>query len=157
MTDLQKGMTAPDFTLGNFTLSQELKKSPLLLTFYKKTCPTCQFTYPFLERLHKKFTSPAFKIIGIGQDPETHEFAAHYVITFPLVSDTPTYEVSKQYHLTTVPSIVLIQQNGTIDFLTIGFSKEELEALSQKISQLTAQTPFDIFSKSDTVPAFKPG
>ncbi len=157
MTDFQKGMKAPDFTLGNFTLSKELQKSPLLLTFYKKTCPTCQFTYPFLERLHKKFTSPVFKIVGIGQDPETQEFSTHHGISFPLISDTPTYEVSSQYHLTTVPSLFLIQQDRVIDFVMVGFSKEDLESLSQKISKLTAQTPFDIFSKSDNVPAFKPG
>jgi len=157
MTDFQKGTKAPDFTLGNFTLSQELKKSPLLLTFYKKTCPTCQFTYPFLERLHKKFTSPAFKIVGIGQDPETKEFSTQMGVTFPLISDTPTYEVSRQYHLTTVPALFLIQQDRTIDFVTVGFSKEDLENLSQKISKLTAQTSFDIFSKGDNVPALKPG
>lgn len=157
MTDFNPGVKTPDFTLSHFTLSKELKKSPILLTFYKKTCPVCQLTYPFFERLHKQYTSSNFKIIGIGQDPETQEFSKQYGITFPMISDTPTYTVSNQYHLTTVPTAFLITQDGKIDFVTVGFSKKELIELSQKISALTQKLYSDIFTKSDNVPEFRPG
>ena len=157
MTDFQKGMTAPDFSLGNFTLLKELQKGPLLLTFYKKTCPTCQFTYPFFEKIHKHYTGKNFQVVGIAQDPETKEFSTQYGITFPLICDTPTYEVSRQYHLVNVPTTFLVLPNGKIDFLTIGFLKKELEKLSQKISNTSGKPLFDIFLKSDNVPEFKPG
>ncbi|MBI3019014.1 MAG: TlpA family protein disulfide reductase [Deltaproteobacteria bacterium] len=157
MTDFQKGMSAPDFTLSQFTLSKELQKGPLLLTFYKKTCPTCQFTYPFFERIHKHYMGKNFQVVGIAQDPETKEFSTQVGVTFPLICDTPTYEVSRQYHLTNVPTAFLVLPDGNIDFLTIGFLKKELEELSRKISNISGNPLFDIFPKGDNVPEFKPG
>lgn len=157
MTDFNPGMSAPDFKLGNFELSQELKKGPVLLTFYKKTCPTCQFTYPFLEKLHKHYTSKNFQVIGIGQDPETKEFSKQYGITFPMISDTADYAVSKQYHLTNVPTIFLITPDKKIQFIGVGFLKNEFLELSQKIASLTQKPTFDILKQGDNVPEFKAG
>lgn len=157
MTDFQLGTIAPDFSLQEFTLSQELKKGPILLTFYKKTCPTCQLAYPLLERLHKLYTSENFQVIGIGQDPETKEFATQYKITFPLISDTSDYKVSKQYHLTHVPSIFLIDPDQKIQFVTVGFSKKDFILMSQEIAKKTKQTLKDLFTPQDFFPEFKPG
>ncbi len=156
MTDFKAGRTAPDFTLSSFTLSKELKAGPLLLTFYKKTCPTCQLTYPFFERLHKQY-GRKFRIFGIGQDPETKEFATQYGITFPMIPDPDPYLVSKQYHLATVPTAFLILSGKKIDFVTIGFVKNELIELSRRIASLTQEPPFALFKTEEAVPEFKPG
>lgn len=156
MTDFNKSMKAPDFKLGTFSLSHELKKGPLLLTFYKKTCPTCQFTYPFFEKLHEHYTSPTFQVVGIGQDPETKEFSQAYGITFPMVSDTPNYDVSRQYHLTTVPTAFLVNPDKSIDYVSIGFAKKDLEDICQLISTRTKKSTLEIFKGVD-VPAMKAG
>lgn len=156
MTDFRVGSKAPDFTLDQFTLSKELKRGPLLLTFYKKTCPTCQLTYPFFERLHKQYGGK-FRIFGIGQDPETKEFSTQYGITFPMVSDPAPYTVSKQYHLDTVPTAFLILPDQKIDFLTIGFVKNELIELSRRIASLSGEAPLGLFQPEENVPEFKPG
>lgn len=156
MTDFKVGSKVPDFTLGQFTLSKELKGCPLLLTFYKKTCPTCQLTYPFFERLHKQY-GEKFRIIGIGQDPETREFSTQYGITFPMISDPAPYSVSKQYHLETVPTAFLILPDQKIDFLTVGFVKNELIALSNQIASLSGQTQTGLFKPEENIPEFKPG
>jgi peroxiredoxin len=166
MTDFKAGRTAPDFTLSSFTLSKALGEGlppaglPLLLTFYKKTCPTCQLTYPFFERLHKQHGKKC-KIFGIGQDPETKEFSTQYGITFPMIPDPAPYLVSKLYHLTTVPTAFLILPSQKIDFVTIGFVKNELIELSRRIASLTIsgtkEPPFALFNAEDGVPEFKPG
>lgn len=156
MTDFKLDQTAPDFTLSSFTLSKAVKDGPLLLTFYKKTCPTCQLTYPFFERLHKQ-VGEKFRIIGIGQDPETKEFSTQYGVTFPMFSDPEPYAVSKQYHLTTVPTALLILPNQKIDFLTIGFVKTELMELTNRVVSLAGESPFPLFRPKEEVPEFKPG
>lgn len=156
MTDLTPSQLAPDFTLENFTLSQALKIGPILLTFYKKTCPTCQLTYPLFERLHKRY-GKKFRIVGIGQDPETKEFSTQYGITFPMFSDPEPYRVSRQYHLTTVPTAYLILPDQKIGFLTIGFVKSELIELTNRIASLAGEPPFQLFKPKEEVPEFKPG
>ena len=56
MTALATGTRAPEFELKTldgkkFTLRDELAHGPVALAFFKVSCPTCQYTFPFLERL----------------------------------------------------------------------------------------------------------
>jgi len=156
MTDIKPGLVAPDFKLAGFQLSEALKKGSVLLTFYKKTCPICQLTYPFFEKIHKYYSGKTFQIIGIAQDPETKSFSVEYGITFPMISDTPTYAVSRQYKLTNVPTAFLVIPDGKIDAITIGFSKGELTTISSKIASITGKKSLNLFA-GISVPESKPG
>ena len=67
---LEAGMRAPSFELKSLdgekrSLEDILGKGPALLAFYKISCPVCQLTFPFLERLAK---NDAVRVIGISQD-----------------------------------------------------------------------------------------
>jgi peroxiredoxin len=58
MSALAPGKIAPDFALSTlegkqFSLRQALERGPVIAAFFKVSCPTCQYTFPFLERLHK--------------------------------------------------------------------------------------------------------
>ena len=60
MAALTVGTKAPEFTLKaidgkEFSLSGELGHGPIVLAFFKVSCPTCQYAFPFLERLHKAY------------------------------------------------------------------------------------------------------
>ena len=53
MPTLSAGKTAPTFQLATTTgerlsLPEALADGPVLLAFFKVSCPTCQFTFPFL-------------------------------------------------------------------------------------------------------------
>src|SRR5687767_742422 len=74
---IDPGSRAPEFRLarldrGEATLSSLLVEGPVALAFFKVTCPVCQLTLPFLERIH----AAGLRIFGISQnDPEdTREF-----------------------------------------------------------------------------------
>jgi peroxiredoxin len=67
---LEEGSRAPEFRLelldgGTSTLAQILAGGPALLAFFKISCPVCQMTFPFLERLH---ADGAVRIFGVSQD-----------------------------------------------------------------------------------------
>lgn len=156
MTDFKAGVKAPDFQLSDVKLSELRRKGTVLLTFYKKTCPTCQLSYPFFQKIHQRFGGPHFQVIGIGQDPETAEFSKKHGITFRMVSDTPSYAVSKQYHLTHVPTTFLITETGDIDYVTVGFSKRDFLELTHRIGKKIGKLAFDLF-ENETVPDTKPG
>ncbi len=75
---LEPGSRAPEFRLellsgGAATLTDILTGGPVLLAFFKISCPVCQLTFPFLERIH---AAGAVRIFGISQDDaeETREF-----------------------------------------------------------------------------------
>jgi len=53
MTALATGTKAPEFELKTldgkkFSLRDELANGPVVLAFFKVSCPTCQYTFPFL-------------------------------------------------------------------------------------------------------------
>ena len=73
MTTIVAGQTAPDFSLKSidgteYSLKKLLERGPVLVSFFKVSCPVCQFTFPFLERLYKRYGSEEITFLGISQD-----------------------------------------------------------------------------------------
>jgi len=63
MAALGTGAKAPDFELKTLdgkrgSLGEELSRGPVVLAFFKASCPTCQYAFPFLERLHRAYAGP---------------------------------------------------------------------------------------------------
>jgi peroxiredoxin len=96
---LRAGHRAPDFTLarlengaarGSADLAKLLAGGPALLVFFKSTCPVCQMTLPFLERIHRGRTPESLDVFGVSQDDAetTQEFAGEFGIGFPMLLDT---------------------------------------------------------------------
>lgn len=155
---------APDFSLqaidGNtYSLSSERKSKLIVAAFYKKSCPICQMAFPFLERIHKAYAGSKLEVLGVAQDAmhEAEDFAAEYALTFPLAVDEEPYPVSSAYGLTNVPSIFLIDHDGKIVRTIVGFDKQGLKDFSSDISRRLGLAAFEVFTKSDNVPDFKPG
>jgi peroxiredoxin len=144
---LATGQTAPEFRLADTSLTSLLERGPVLLAFFKVSCPVCQLTFPFLERI-----SGMVPILGISQDgPETtDEFRRAFRLTFPIVRDDGRYTASNAYGLTNVPSLFLVEPDHTISLGVSGFSKRDLEDIGRRFG---AQP----FREGERVPDFKPG
>src|SRR5689334_14241004 len=101
MAALVIGAKAPEFELNTdkgkkFSLTDELRRGPVVLAFFKVSCPTCQYALPFLERLYKAYGGKGVTLVGVSQNDtnDTAAFAKQYGITFPiLLDDTNTYPV----------------------------------------------------------------
>jgi peroxiredoxin len=161
---IQEKEHAPQFSLrdaaGNeYSLAEALRKGPVVAAFFKISCPVCQFTFPFLERLHKSFGNSAARFLAISQDDalDTREFCAEYGITFPALIDDDSYTVSNAYGLTNVPSIFLIAPDGAVKLANIGFDKAKLEAMAAELAAATKRTAAPLFRPGEVVPSFKPG
>lgn len=161
---LQVGQKAPEFTLrdaaGNqYSLAEELKKGPVVAAFFKISCPVCQFTFPFLERLHKAYGDSTATFLAVSQDDalDTREFCVEYGVTFPALLDDESYTASNLYGLTNVPSVFLIGADGIVKASSIGFDKANLEKISAALAAATRRAPATLFRPGEVVPALKPG
>ncbi len=70
MAALASGTKAPEFELKTldgkgFSLRDELARSPVVLAFFKVSCPTCQYALPFWERLYKAYGKNGVALVGI--------------------------------------------------------------------------------------------
>jgi peroxiredoxin len=164
MTALAAGAKAPAFSLQNAdgkmaSLADALKKGPVLAAFFKVSCPTCQFTAPFLERLHETYGGEHFTLWGISQDDaaDTREFLQEFDIEFPTLIDESGYPVSNQYGITNVPTVFLIAPDGRIQESCVGFSKNDLAKIAAAAARATSTPPTSFFKPGEVIPDFKPG
>ncbi len=152
----QVGTRAPEFRLarlegGEAALADLLAAGPLVLAFFKVSCPVCQMTLPFLERIH---AGGGLLIYGVSQNgaPETRQFAQDYGLRFPMLLDAEDdgFAVSNTYGISHVPTTFLVEPDGTVGRLIEGWVKQDMLWLGARagVNPLTA---------ADNVPEWKAG
>jgi peroxiredoxin len=165
MTHLAAGNIAPGFSLNaldgkEYSLGALMERGPVVAAFFKISCPVCQFTFPFLERLCLRYSGGGVSFLGISQDDvkSTSSFANEYGVTFPiLIDDADGYLVSNAYGLTSVPTIFLIETDGTIIVSCMGFDKKDLETIAAELAERKKISLTPLFRSDEVVPANKPG
>jgi peroxiredoxin len=160
------GQAAPEFSLKGidgkiYSLEELRRKGPVLTAFFKISCPVCQFTFPFLQRLYERYGSDDVTFLGISQDDAkaTAGFAKQYGITFPIALDEKEkgYPASNAYGLTNVPTIFLIDADGKVSISSMGFVKNDLEQIAAQLAERRKIAPAALFRANESVPANRPG
>jgi peroxiredoxin len=165
MSALATGAQAPQFELNGldgkrFSLSDELGRGPVVVVFFKVSCPTCQYALPFYERLFKAYGRQGVSLVGISQNDakETAAFNQEFGVTFPvLLDDTSSYIVSNAYGLTNVPTIFWVAQDGEIEVSSVGWSKADFEEINRRMAEAGKSTAAAVFKPGEEVRDFRAG
>jgi len=165
MAALTPGTAAPDFSLSTmdgeqFSLKEALARGPVLVAFFKVSCPVCQFAFPFLERIYKAYGDRNLAILGVSQNgkKDTAAFIKEYGVSFPvLLDDLDTYPVSNAYGLTNVPTIFWIAQDGEIEISSVGWMRKEIDEINRKAAQITGEESVPVIRSGEQVPEFRAG
>jgi peroxiredoxin len=164
MSNIHCGAIAPAFSLKDlngkeYSLPSLLPKGPVAAAFFKVSCPVCQFTFPFLERIYKRYGGDRVTFLGVSQDDAkaTKKFASEYGVTFPMALDEKGYAASNAYGLTSVPTIFLIDTDATVKAASMGFEKKGLEDIAHFLAERQKIAPAALFRPDEKVPAHKPG
>jgi peroxiredoxin len=151
----EAGSRAPDFHLarldgGQLALADISANGPALLAFFKVTCPVCQMTLPFLDRIY----AAGLPVYGICQDDaeDARDFAREFGLSFPMLLDREEddYPASNAYLISSVPTMFLIERDGSISRVIEGWRKAEIQ-------QLGAVAGAQVFRPEDRVPEWKAG
>jgi peroxiredoxin len=164
LTNIETGKNAPHFSLKaldgkEYSLDALLGRGPAVLAFFKISCPVCQFTLPFLQRISERFAGKGVSVVGISQDDarSTKEFNEEYGVAFTTLLDGPGYPASNAYGLTNVPTIFLVAPDGTVKVSCMGFDKGALERITHELAQHEKAAAAPLFRPDEVVPAYKPG
>lgn len=165
METLKAGVKAPLFSLpaadgSSFSLETALGQGPVMLAFFKKSCPVCQYAFPFYQRLFQAYGNQGVTLVGVSQNPkkETEAFAKSFGLTFPiLLDDTTTYPVSNAYGLTNVPTVFWIESGGKIEISSVGWSRKDYEAIGAKMAEAQHIPPALLIQAQEKIDNFRFG
>ena len=133
---------------------------PVLLGIYKSSCASSKQMFPFLERLHQRHGTDGLTVLGVSQDSAniTRSFARRFGITFPLLLEGDDYPVSRAFDIMATPTVFLIEPDGTVAYVTMGFMKPALDALGDAVADALAKPHVALVTTADAdVPMFVPG
>jgi peroxiredoxin len=152
MTALLSGKQAPPFNLPTmdgtqFSLRDALTQGPVVAAFFKVSCPVCQYTFPFLERIYKNYGGPQVSFVGISQNDkkDTASFVRQYSVSFPiLLDDTKNFPVSNA-------------QDGEIQISSVGWSRADIEEIATKAAPAIGNQRKPLFRAEENIPEFRAG
>jgi len=165
MAALTTGVLAPDFRLPTIdgrqiSLAEARKRGPVVLSFFKVSCPVCQYAFPLLERVHQLHKGGNVTFLGVSQNDrkDTNKFLREYGVTFPVaLDDTAKYAVSNAYGLTNVPTVFYIAPEGEIEISSVGWTKADVEAIHRRLTEHRNHKPTPLWRKHEEISDFRAG
>ena len=153
---LAAGAKAPPIELRDLdgkavALAALTVEGPVLLAFYKGSCPVCQMTLPFLERVRE---NGAMRIVCVSQDSvaESKEFAEAFRLRMTMMLDArgDGYPASNAFGISHVPTMFQVEPDGVVSHAWTGWSKADMESLGERVGVTVVQA-------DEQVPVFRPG
>jgi peroxiredoxin len=166
MPILEPSAIAPDFRLpdaqGDIHSLSDLRGDGIVwLTFFKISCPICQSSLHFIDRLARNVNSTALAVWTISQDPPDHTemFNKEFEIHVPQLFDSEdnNFPVSDAYGIETVPTTFLIEQSGRIQQVSVGWDRSEFETMAATLASAIGLPPLTLFAPEEHIDEFRPG
>ncbi len=131
-----------------------------LYAIFKTTCPTCELTWPFLDRIRKTSGSgKGLRILAVSQDDpgKTEAFNKRLGIRLETAFDLDPWPASDELGITNVPTLLRVGPNGVVEETIVGFDRARMEELSKRAAALAGRPAAPLFRADEHVPAIKPG
>jgi peroxiredoxin len=130
-----------------------------LYAVFKTTCPTCELTWPFLERIRRAAEGGTFSIVAVTQDDpaKTRAFASRLRTKLETLFDREPWPASNALGVENVPTLFRVGPDGVIAETIVGFDRAGMEGLARRAAKAAGRPPAELFHASDHAPPFKPG
>jgi len=121
------GAAAPDFALksssGKNLKLNEHRGEVVMINFWATWCAPCRQELPLLNRLHEQYRKAGFRLLGVNIDDRpdaARAMAKNLGISFPVLFDSEK-RVSRLYDVNAMPSTVLIDRDGKVRYIHLGY------------------------------------
>ncbi len=144
----EAGSTMPDCALTSladkqiFNL-QQFKGKVIYVDFWASWCGPCAKSFPFMNELSRDLKDKGLQVIGVNLDEtsaDAQNFLAKYPANFVIAADT-NEQCAKDFGVQAMPSTYLVDRNGTVSHVHLGFRPGEAKDLRVLVEQLLAEKP----------------
>jgi thiol-disulfide isomerase/thioredoxin len=138
----------PDAVTGE-SVADPWREGPVVLAFFKTTCPVCQMAAPKVQAL----ADARVRVVAVGEDPPPaiQAYADRYGQKVRTVSEPAPYPVSDAYGLETVPTLVLVDGDTTVRDVVESWDRDGWNRLAE------AAGGVPVSDDGDGLPPFRPG
>jgi thiol-disulfide isomerase/thioredoxin len=135
----------PDLTLpdagGAVHHLADFKGQVVLLDFWASWCIPCKASFPQLDALYKELKDKGATVLAINLDEQrkaADTFLATRPHTMPVLFDAAG-KVAATFNLQGMPSSVLVDRQGKVRFVHMGYTEKTLAQYRSEIAQLLAE------------------
>jgi len=129
---------APHFTLptsaGTLSLA-DLKGKVVYLDFWASWCPPCRQSFPWMNEMEARYAHRGLAVVAINLDKDralAEKFLKEVPAQFTVAFD-PEGRVADSYHVPGMPSSFIIDRNGKIQKVHIGFQEKDTSDLEASL------------------------
>ncbi len=133
---------AKDFTLkarnGKNVRLSDYRGQVVMINFWASWCDPCKQEMPLLDKLSQRYSPAGFTLLGVNVDAEkkmADQVLKKIPVGFEILYD-PTSQVSAMYKVDAMPSTVLVDCDGNLNYLHRGYVAGDEKLYKKKIKQL---------------------
>ena len=130
--------TAPSFALptdhGTLKLA-DLKGKVVYLDFWASWCPPCRKSFPWMNEMEQRYGRHGLTVVAINLDKDrklADKFLSEVPADFTIAYDSEG-TVADSYHVPGMPSSFIIDRNGKIRSIHVGFHEDDALALEETL------------------------
>jgi peroxiredoxin len=146
-------MVLPDLDGVLRPLEEIWAKGCALLLIGHRNCKTTRQTIPFVDRIYRRRGAGHSVLVVLEDDVETvRTLITDQGLEVPIHLEPDPYPLAAALGLVAVPTLFLIERDGTIVKVTEAFNRADLEEYAKRLGN---ESP--LFTPEDKAPATKPG
>jgi len=150
------GQKAPLFTSAlldgsPFDLAESLGQKVIVLDFWATWCGPCRTALPTLSEVAGEFRDRGVLLYAVDLDEtptEVKDFLTQSGLELTVIMDQGG-QIANKYRVDAIPQTVIIDRQGTIQFVHVGVRADLREQLARELTQLTDTTAGKSTAESD--------
>lgn len=143
---LATGSTLPECALSSLGKPgkvdlKSFKGQVLYVDFWASWCGPCAKSFPFMNELQGQLGDKGLRVVGINLDENLEDaktFLQDYPASFTVAADD-TKQCAKDFAVQAMPSSYLVDRQGNVHHIHLGFRAGEAEELRQVVEKLLVQ------------------
>lgn len=115
----------------------ELKGRVVVIEFWASWCVACRLTVPTLNAWKDRYGAQGLTVLGVTTDPPAlaMEASVELGIDYPVLSDDDA-ETTRVYRAMALPTLFIIDRQGVVRDVMVGYSSERLREAEAKVQEL---------------------
>lgn len=124
-----------------FDMAKE-KGNVVLLNVWATWCGPCRFEIPELAKLHAKYASRGFKVVGVSIDEggagDVKQFVTEQKISYPIALD-PEGKLATLLQTTVIPTSIVVDRTGNVVWKHFGIVDTSDASLTKAVESALAR------------------